>query len=268
MAAKTVRWVGTLALVWTTESGAVTLGERTMYKQVWEGPYSSCKAGAINAHRGYFGSGIDGWGMLGWVVASSDVTPFKGCRARLTISWEPGGASAYMPLPCDDCNIEPQELYPLVERHHYFNQTSTGTGSMPDITLETIMLVQLATHGPTYSCRLDAQQNILDLEDSDQSTLGWALLQMWRKGEQTFYLAGQKYTWTYYSYMLPSITLGGFAETPYGPGSVPSSFSSDLSWLRLADAMAPVGVNGSMWKVTRTWLGGPKGHWDPILYPS
>ena len=148
--------------------------------------------------------------MLGWVVSSSDLVPFKGCRARLTISWEPGGSSAYVPLPCDDCGCEPIELYPLTERHAFFNQTTTGTGTRADITIDMITLVMTAMHSPTREGRAMAVQGIDDYDDEDQSYLGGKLLQMWRRGETTFYLAGLKYTWTYYSYMLPADTADAF----------------------------------------------------------
>ena len=37
---------------------------------------------------------------------------------------------------------------------------------------------------------------------------------------------------------------------------------------QLAVADEPVGVNGSILKVTSAWLGGPDGHWDTTLYET
>jgi len=50
--------------------------------------------------------------------------------------------------------------------------------------------------------------------------------------------------------------------------ATPNPSKPSFSWLRLADSLNHAGVNGSMYKITRTWVGGPAGYWDPDLYPS
>ena len=103
------------------------------------------------------------------------------------------------------------------------------------------------------------QQRIASAVTSDQATMAVQLLDKLRKGEETYYLAGQT-TVDLLLLRAPSLTLGGFIQTPFGPGYVPDALHSTLSWLRMADTMEPAGVNGSMWKVVRTWMGGPNGH--------
>ena len=262
MAAKTPRWVGNTCLTRTPESGSIVLAERSMLKDVYEGTYANCVSGALV--RGTFGTGS----RAGWVVASSQVEPFRGARAKLTIQWEPGGANATVALPCPDFTCEPIELYPKTERHAIFNQTSTGTGSMEDIALWTVSMVYSAIHAPTAEAKNSFAQQLANLPAGDQGTLGLKLLDKLRKGEETFYLSGLKYNWWSFSYIAPSLSLGGIIQWPDGPGSIPNSLPSGLSSLRLADSLQPVGVNGSMYKLTRTFMLGPKGHWDSDLYPT
>jgi hypothetical protein len=260
MAANTPRWAGKLALTETPDSGNLVLGERTMLKRVFEGTYVNCLNSVIA--RGTFGTGT----MLGWVVTSCEVASFRGARGRLTVSWEPGGAFATMPLPCPDFSLESIELYPRTERHWLFNQTSTGVSDLADITIEMVSLVYAAVHGATKEARAAARAQVYAYPDSDQSDLGVVLLDKLRKGEETYYLAGQKYSWWYFSYTPPPLSLGGIIMPPDGPGALPTALPPGLSWLRLADSMAPVGVNGSQFKVTKTFMGGPAGHWDSDLY--
>ena len=265
MAPNKPRWAGTTALTITPESGSLTLGERTLFKQILEGTYANAKAGILP--RGYFGTAVDRYGMLGWVVSSCELQSIVGTRGKLTINWEPGGPHAWVPLPCDDFRMERLELYPRVERHEYFNQTTTGTGPMEDIDIETVSLVYSAVHGSSKEARAAAYQQLeSDALVNDQGKLGLELVDMLRRGEETFYLVGQKFTWSFFSYVLPATSKGAIIQAPFGPGSVPSALDPELNWLRLADELEPVGVNGSMYKLTRTWLGGPQGHWDKILY--
>jgi hypothetical protein len=246
----------------TPESGKLTLADRTVLVDVYEGPKALCDSSVLA--RGTFGTGA----RLGWVVTSSSTESVgKGARGKLTVNWEPGGAAATMPLPCDDFDCEPMELYPRIERHAIFNQTSSGTGALADISLEMVSLCYAAVHGATNAARVGAYNQISSYSNADQSSLGLLLVDKLRKGEETFYVSGMKYRWWFYTYTLPSnLTLGGIVQDPFGPGTVPSKLPAGLSWLRLADAPAPAGVNGSMYKITRTWIGGPAGHWDVDLY--
>jgi hypothetical protein len=50
------------------------------------------------------------------------------------------------------------------------------------------------------------------------------------------------------------------------PNAGPMMGDASRSWLRLADVPEPAGVNGSVYKITSTWLGGSDGHWDKLLY--
>jgi hypothetical protein len=259
MAVKKPRWAGIRTLTATPESGQIVLGERSTLKDVYEGTYANCVAGLLA--RGTFGTGT----RAGFVVTNCQVDSIKGARGKLVINWEPGGASATWPLPCADFSCETIELYPRTERHALFNDHSVG-GSSADISLQMLALVYAAIHAATREAKLAAQQQVYNYSDTWQSDMGVVLLDKLRKGEETFYMAGMKYTWWDFSYTMPTLTLGGIIQAPAGPGSIPSGLPSNLSWLRLADGLQPVGVNGSMYKHTRTFMGGPTGHWDTDLY--
>ena len=99
---------------------------------------------------------------------------------------------------------------------------------------------------------------------NDQADWATVLLDWLDHGHETYYEAGIKYSWIWNSFTWPSLSVGGVIEV--FPSAGPMMGSAAFSWLRLADAPEPNGVNGSVYKVTSTWLGGPNGHWDPVLY--
>jgi hypothetical protein len=260
-------WCGTTGLVYAPGSGVVNYGERVTLTDILMGPYTVCLANAPS--RGTFGSGS----RLGWVVTSARVEPGgKGPKGILTINWEAGGLSATAPLPIDEFTCDPTELYPRVERNKLFNQTSTGAGAMADIDVATCALAYQVIHGSTKESKDSAYQSLLKQAGgppgpaTDQGALGLVLADKLRKGEETYYIAGFKYIWSAFSYAIPTLSKGAIVQDPYGPGSIPDSLPTGISWLRLADSLAPNGVNGSMWKNVRTWIGGPAGHWDSDLY--
>lgn len=259
MAANKPIWTGNTGLTRTSEAGGLVVGERTMLKDVYEGTYANCWAGLLA--RGTYGTGS----RAGWVVTNCQIDPLRGAKGKLTISWEPGGYWASMPLPCDDFDIEIMELYPRIERNKLFNDKSCG-GSAPDITTAMLSLVYSAIHAHTPEARQTQEQRVYNYPDRWQSDMGIVLLDKLRKGEETFYLAGMKYTWWFFTYTVPALSRGGVIEFPFGPGAVPNCLPQDYSWLRLCDVMKPVGVNGSMFKTVRTWMGGPAGHWDSDIY--
>lgn len=114
---------------------------------------------------------------------------------------------------------------------------------------------------------------------------------LWNQ-EDTPYLTGFQITWSQYYFAPVYMNPGGYLEDPFG--IVPNYFLSpsqdgsntifdliantnpqcysvtgfpdggvDISWLRKADE---VEYQRTWFKVTRTWIGSPIGHWDPQLY--
>lgn len=242
-------WKGTSSLVPQIRSGSLKLADRSTSMDVYRGSNAACMAAILS--RGTFGSGS----RLGWVVTSATVdTVDKGGISELVINWEAGGASAWPPLPVDEFDLQPVELYPRIER----------AGLFANIATKTLAYAYAAVQGATPMARQAAADAVTGLSDTTQRTLGLALITKLRKGEETWYMAGWRYVWTAYSYTIPTTTLGGIIQSPLGP--LYGYFSGSISFLRLADALQSAGVNGSCFKIMRTWLGGPSGYWDSDIY--
>lgn len=254
-----VIWKGpTNALVEVPESGQIIAGDRVRYTRIYKGLKALCISS--QPARGTFGSGE----MAGWVVNQSTVTNERGGIGKLSIEWEAGGAYATSPLPVGAPSLDPEELYPKIERNSYF-LGSSGVGGAPTtpVSYDTLQLA----YNAVYNSKQSGSANAYDAGSGlagDQKKHFDKLLEKLLRGEETFYLAGWRYTYEVFSYSLPTAFRGATVQTPDGPlsGALPGG----VDWLRLADKLEPAGVNGSMWKLTRTWLGGPAGHWDDDIY--
>jgi len=252
-------WIGpTTALIRSPDSGGCVASDRIRATDIYMGTYAVCAANQLA--RGTFGSG----GRLGWVVNQSTLTNSRGGIGKLIIEWEAGGSYATNPLPVGAPSLKPQELYPKIERNSYFAGTS-GVGGAPTtpIAYGTIQLAYNALYNATQTGSAAASTTGAGLT-GDQLLHFNKLLAKLMNGEETYYLAGWRYTYEIFSYTMPTVFRGAFVGTPGGPLS--SGLPAGISWLRLADDMDPAGVAGSMWKTTVTWLGGPNGHWDPDIY--
>jgi len=174
----------------------------------------------------------------------------------------------------DDFRCEIVELQPKVERNKHMYGTSYPGTDGDRIAPVTIALAYQAVHGVAPK-NTEARTMLLNLADrisapptgttwSDQADWGLVLLDWLDHGHETYYQAGIKYSYIWHSFVLPSLSLGGVVESsPFGG---PLAGSTAFSWLRMADCPEPAGGNGSVYKITSSWLGGPGGHWDPILY--
>ena len=257
-------WRGTTLMFSGVESGTLVAGDRIRLTDILYGPIALCYG--IQPPRGAFGTNsFNGMAInrAGWVVNQSTVNYMRGAIGKLVIEWEAGGAQAYMALPTPDFSLEPQELYPKIER----------AGCFVGITYATLNAVYnclyLATNASgaqlITSTSLDSY-----VTDPTQNSLAHNLLSKLLKGEETFYLAGWKYSYFFYSYTMPTLSAGGVIRTPGGPlaGNLPAG----VAWLRLADKTEPAGVNGSMYKTTVSYIGGPTmggvNYWDSDVYPG
>ena len=117
----------------------------------------------------------------------------------------------------------------------------------------------------------------------------------------SFYLSGYKITWAQYYWIPQVLNPGGYIEDPVQNGGLPALFWSTtekpdgvnifsqtqvhnknmfplvtgapplntipfgLSWLRQADT---IHLNRTWWRLTRSWIGGPMGHWDKEIYTA
>jgi hypothetical protein len=256
-------WKGNTLLFSGAETGTLTAGDRVRFSDILYGPLALCYAS--QPPRGAFGSGnFNGIGInrTGWVVNQSVVTNLKAGIGKLSIEWEAGGAYATMALPVGDFSLTPQELYPKIERAGCFVGITFAT---LNVCYNCLYLATNSSGSPLVSSTFLTDK----ISDPTQLALAQNLVSKLLKGEETFYLAGWRYTYTYFSYTVPALSAGGIIRKPGGPlgGSLPAG----VAWLRLADTMEPAGVNGSMYKITVAFIGGPTmggvNYWDADVYP-
>jgi len=247
-----VIWTGpTNALVLQPNSPRLTYGDRVKAVDIYKGLQSLCATSMIP--RGTFGTGF----RAGWVCTQCEAVADRGHIGTLTIEWEAGGTGADQPLPAGEFRLEPQELYPKIERNPYF----------ANITYPTVNICRNAIDAATANGTGLVGPNFLtnNITDPTQLALAQKLVAKWQNGEDTYYLAGWRYSFATYSYTEPTLNPGGELVTnPGGPVTLPAG----VAWLRLADHIEPAGVNGSMYKLTQNYLGGPNGYWDSDLYAS
>jgi hypothetical protein len=252
-------WRGpTNGLLLTPESPKLQYTDRVRATDVYMGVQAVAAANMLS--RGTFGSGF----RYGWVVNQCTMDTMKGGIGKLTIEWEAGGAGASQPLPVGTALLKPQEMYPKIERNSYFKGTSGVAGApTTPIVFETIQLAYNALYNSQQTGSSGANMAGNNLT-GDQLLYYQKLFKKLQQGEETYYLAGWRYTYEVYSYDAPVPFRGAIVQTPGGPlaGTLPPN----IGWVRLADDLDPAGVAGSMWKLTVTYLGGPQGYWDTDIY--
>lgn len=256
-----VIWKGpTNALVYQPNAPRLVYGDRVKAIDIYKGMQTLCAESMLA--RGTFGTGT----RAGWVVNQCTVDTSRGDIGTLTIEWEAGGSEADQPLPVGDFNLEPQELYPKIERNAFFS------GIIPDTVRGAYQGLYSAQQGglpnsQSYITNAANNSNYTYYSNTNanaQIALGMELLTKLSVGEESFYIAGYRYSYNEYSYTEPTLSAGGIIGTPDGPITLPAG----ISWLRLADKLDPAGVAGSMYKYTVNWIGGPDGYWDNDLYTS
>ena len=261
-------WAGNQGLSKQWQGNRLQLADRVTRADVYRGPQVICENSTLL--RGTYGTGF----RLGWVVTGSTVESERKGIAVLTISWEIGGPYANPAfLPLDDFRCESVELYPKVERNKHMYGDSYPGNPGDRIAARTIALCYDAVHGnPPNNSESRALVNTLSSSKGppptgstweDQENWGLTLLEWLDHGNETYYQAGIKYSYIWHSFVFPTLSEGGIIQSPNGG---PFAGNTVMSWLRLADVPEPAGVNGSAYKITSTWLGGPNGHWDAILY--
>jgi hypothetical protein len=255
-------WKGpTNALVLQPNSPRLVYGDRVKAIDIYKGQQSLCAESMLA--RGTFGTGF----RAGWVVNQCTCDTARGDIGTLTIEWEAGGSEADQPLPTGDFSLEPQEIYPKVERNAFFS------GICPDMvraSYNALYAVNQTGGGPNARQIITTAANSANFANFSVNTangqieLAYLLLDKLANGEESYYVAGYRYSFSAYSYIAPSLSEGGITGTPGGP--ISGDLPDGISWLRLADKIEPAGVNGSMFKLTENWIGGPDGYWDSDLY--
>lgn len=246
MGANSPVWKGSLGLIETAESGKLHLAERITYTQQYAGPYVSAVAYGLAHPRGSTWSFVIGNGPSLWSVEDTSIDQQKGGKGVVTVN--------YLSLsitPPEEFALTPFEINPAVEKHSFFKPLTTDDIKKCRAAFNSAS----AAGSSTVSATIEACVN---------KALMKSLLSKWMRGEENFYLAGFNFKHTIFLFTPPFSTKGGYPEFPFGAFSGYVN-NADMDWLRQADEV--VWSNG-IWKLTRTWLGGPSGHWDSDIYPA
>lgn len=231
---------GNIGALWEQpQSGAIDLDDRITKVNTYEGLYSLCLSVGLTLPKGTVGTGTN----AGWQVLKTEIRKTKHRLGSLHVTWQ--SISWLDPLPADEFSCEPVEINPSLEKHPRY----------APLTEAEVENVRAAIQASTDKARADSKAAL--------SSLGLELLAKLARRQDSYYLAGIRYRWTSYWWTMPAMTPGGFVQTPGGPmaGFLPAS----MDFLRECDANSGGGDAGYL-KLTRSWVGGPSGHWDTQIY--
>ena len=236
------------ALTETPESGGLVMAERCTYTQALRGRKSDAYTFALAHPRGsqwYLSLG-DSFGEGLFYVEDCNVATDKGGKGTVTTKYVYLGI-----VPPDEFSLPPFEVNPALQKHPFF----------ATLTEDDLAVARQSYNAATANGQTSLKNAITGRPNADLIT---KLINKWLKGEETYYLAGYTFMHTVFFSTAPSESKGGFIENPWGSFAGYVS-ASGLQWLRKADE---VGWSNGLWKLTRTWIGGPAGHWDTDLYPG
>ena len=228
-------------------SGGLKCAERITFTQVLGGRYADAVTYALNHPRGseWYLSLAGGFGGR-FFVEDASVESAKGSKGTVTVNYVYLGV-----VPPEEFALTPFEINPAIERNTFFNALTK-----PD----------LQKARSSFTAATSKGQTSLDyvITGIANTTLVSKLIEKWMRGEENFYLFGYTFSHTIYFTSPPAATEGGFIQNPFGSFAGYTALSG-FSWLRKGDEVA---WQNGLWKVTRTWLGGPSGNWDTDLYPA
>lgn len=227
----------------SVDSPQYDYGKNLTKTRIYVGSEAECLAYALRP--GVLGTGAD----AGFVCDGSTVMPAGGTNYRVTIKY-----IAYGPadLPQDEYSVDPFEINPKLEKHPRY----------AGLTEENLETVKQAVDANSLSARTQAWNEIAGSFDINMPEM-LEIVKKLLRGQDSYYLPGLKYVWSSHYPVdgVPALTLGGTIETPGGPCA--PYLPPGATWLREADKLA---WTGTVWKVTRVWVGAPTGHWDTDIY--
>lgn len=235
----TPTWKGpTDQLVEANNSPSYQVGERIIKVRTYHGLFSHCESVLPDFSRGTAGSGDED----GYVVGAATLNKIRGGSGQLAVQWEASASTSGYVLPPDEVSVSPDNINPRLETHPRF----------ATLDQEDLANVESALRAQDETARSDAYAAL--------DTLGQELVDRIRRGNESYYLAALRYSWVTHSWTLPTMTRGGFVQSPSGPLS--GYFSGTLSWLRESDDLQ---LSGGIWRYTRNWLGAADGRFDTDL---
>lgn len=231
---------------------------------------------------------VDSTGLFFSRVLTSKISPIARTGAKewmLIITCE----SLSFGTPPDEFDIEIVELNPPAEKHPRYASLSYYQRNIirgADVSDDQAVAQSYKDLISTFSSSVNPAQ--------DQKGQAKELLFKKEKGEDSFYLSGYRVSWSTYFYAPVTINPGGYMEDPVLEGALPYQFWAvggdigngsifqettllnpnvyptfvdeppyGLSWLRYTDTLH---LQRTWFKLTRTWVGAPLGHWDNEWY--
>jgi hypothetical protein len=245
-------------LVEDADSPQYNFGEKITCTRKYSGLHSLCLASAL--YKGISGipanlpPAYGGLDMTGWYVAKSTVNKRDKQIGHLIVEWE-GPSYGFGSYPettkPDTWSLTPTDINPRIELHTRYAA----------FTKEERAAIRAWVDAPNEEDRDEALASLPAVVNSARLSMAYELGEKILSGQDSYYIAGWTYTWTSYYWAIPAVSDGGRIETPTGP--MAGLLGTGLVWLRKADE---ADFDGTIYKLTRTWLGADK--WDTDLYPS
>lgn len=271
-----------------SDSPTIESGEQSTIVHRFHGDWYTCQLYLLWLKRGTVLTDVQGYSSRVLTTTLQPIAKTGGRECNLTVTAE----AMEFGTPPDEFDVTPVELNPAAEKHpryaaltykqrYWVNQCQVSDNI--DVANTYYNLLSGST-SPTFT--------------SLQQAEALELLFKKQKQEDSFYLSGYKVTWSSYFWFPQTINPGGYIEDPVLNGNLPYQFwSSDgsgnansnifqatsvmnvnmfpnwneanllppygLSWLRQTDQLV---LNRTWFKLTRSWLGAPLGHWDYQWY--
>ena len=113
-------------------------------------------------------------------------------------------------------------MNPRVERHP----------NVAGLATETLGKVRASIYGASQIAMDEAKDAIYALPASPDGDKAVILLDLLKKGVETYYLAGLRYTWISSYFTVPALSLGAYREVPGGPmaGLLPAAAQQSQRW--------------------------------------
>lgn len=260
------------------DSPVIEIGEQSTIVHTYKCDPSTAQLLLINNQRGQILT--DSQGYIYRVLTSRSERIDKGNACKVTITSE-----AQFNPPPEEFTIEPVELNPSLDKHARYG----------NLTYKDRYIVRQANINDNADLAQQYTNALVNITNPTELQQAKELLLKRHKGQDSFYLAGWKITWSKYFWTPQILNPGGYIEDPVVEGGVPYYFWSDdgtpdgnnifafasdinpnmfpennlgptnTSWLRQGDQLS---LQRTWWRLSMTWIGCSIGHWDFQTYTA
>lgn len=236
MAAPTPIYIGTTSLTEQPGSPAITWADKVTHVRTWRGSWAAVQAGLTPKYTLGTGDQADLW-----VVQCRAIPGKEYATLEITYETVPGLDPTGGSPPEDQYAAEFDETERKLEYHPRYDE----------LTDQQKTAVRELLDSTDKEARDRAKAVVT--ASADATELYGKML----RGNDTYTLGLPTITTTTFHTAPPSLSGGGYIDTP--PGAV--EFTGSWAWLRMPDQMT---WDGGYWRVTRRWRGAPE--WDTDIY--